>query len=293
MKKLLTVLFVFFSIFALNVGQSSATLMLLDDFTLKVGTEYIDKIDKLVYTGYSHVDISDDDGSGGVSVGDTFTDAVVFSITAGSLHNDSTGNITTYRSGNTINTNDFELTAVISLTGHHTAVSGDDVDYVFDTAAYSFYLDVTPDATPGMAGGTVSGYKAEPSGATLIATYVLGTGGGNFDFGDGDGNIDISFTSTMTAVGYMFDEFGNDFNTYGTLLAALTDSNSDETTLAMPTNWTPYTGQTIGTDSYDLNLDIDGSQRYGVPEPATMFLLGSGLIGLAGFGRKKKFFKKN
>lgn len=45
------------------------------------------------------------------------------------------------------------------------------------------------------------------------------------------------------------------------------------------------------TDSISMYLGTD-SETAPVPEPATMFLLGSGLVGFAGFRRRKLFGKK-
>ncbi len=158
-------------------------------------------------------------------------------------------------------------------------------DYTFDSGSgtVGLYLDTNNDPTDG-------------TSVTLLTADIIQTSGGSAVGFMGGASNKSSWALTLEVTNSLQDVFldkdGNDlFDLYGANNWLRAYSQGD-TELDGPI-WAGYDG-TKGENFVEFTGHTGDTMKIGVvPEPATMLLLGSGLLGLAGFGRKKKFFKKD
>jgi hypothetical protein len=199
------------------------------------------------------------------------------------------------------------LGLVISITGHMSktaAITVYTTEADFVAILDTYYLEDFDEYTfgsyigPSLSLGPVNGYSY-----TMSAVNDLFSGDSNMSTNDPTDPLEVNFTGDpITAVGGLFwptDFWGDDLvgNVYlelvdgGTYNYSLIDA--DSLTFVGFSSDVPLTSMSITADSltyYYPTVDhFYVGTPFSVPEPATMLLLGSGLVGFLGF--RKKFRK--
>lgn len=165
--------------------------------------------------------------------------------------------------------------------------------------------------------GTVSDFTTGGGGVKVASFTALAGDGGTIDvLADGslDGNDTISFVSTFFEAGVFFDGLTADNGGKGRDLKDLLDDGTAQTIAFVGTDLTPFGGvfpvfgsagdpagaclatalqtpfDTCGIEDGSTSLSLDFLPQV-MPEPASLAILGFGLIGAAGIARRRRVKK--
>ncbi len=191
----------------------------------------------------------------------------------------------------------YQITATLETTGRYDINPTGTNDLTFHTGTLNLYIDTVFNY------GSYTDFFGANDGIQ-IASFNLISGSGLMDYREEppDGRTDLTFEATMLAAGYWFDVNGNDMSlnlNTSQLVIAVTDSNNvilrNKSTIGQIaidefTTNTGFTWNTNNDPNFETFISTNGSfalTTTPIPEPATLFLIGFGLIGLAGFDRKK------
>ena len=125
-----------------------------------------------------------------------------------------------------------------------------------------------------------SGYDDENLGGTTSASITITDGGGVFTFGGADLANDLGL-GTFTFTGY--DDGSLVYQQSGLILSA---AFADYASIAPGVDLTSLSITESGGDFNVDNIDVSGATSV-TPEPSSIMLLGTGLLGLAGVVRRR------